>query len=108
MGILRRLFTARDWWNMVPDQSLIADQPVPGSTLNASARSASGDWAIVYLSRPATVSIRLNKLSSLKSCHARWVDPRTGDRTGPIDLHGQSTPRFSTPAGWDDAVLLVE
>jgi hypothetical protein len=108
MGILKRLFTARDWWNLVPDQSLIANQPVLGSTLYTSARSASGDWAIVYLSRLATVSICMNKLSNLKASHACWVDPRTGDLSGPVDLKGQSTPLFTTPEGWEDAVLLVE
>ena len=108
MSLLKRLFTTRDWWNLVPDQSLIADQPIPGSILNTAARSVNGDWAIVYLSRPATVSIRLDKLKHLKSARAYWVDPRNGDQIRAIDLHGQSTPVFSTPQGWEDATLIIE
>ena len=108
MTILKRLFTARDWWNLVPDQSLIAAQPIPGSTLNTAARSANGDWAMVYLSRPTTVSIRMSKLGGLKAWQAHWVDPRSGDKSSPIDLHRQSTPSFTTPEGWEDALLTIE
>jgi hypothetical protein len=107
MGILKQFFGTLDWWNLVPDQTLIAGQPVPGSTLNTAARSAHGDWAVVYLCRPAQVSICLQKLTALKENQAHWVDPRNGERSSAIDLHGQNTPDFSTPPGWEDALLII-
>ena len=107
MSLLKRFFSTLDWWNLVPDQALIASQPIPGSTLNTAARSANGDWAVVYLSRPTQVSIRLQKLTALKEAQAHWVDPRNGERSGAIDLPGQDTPTFSTPPGWEDALLII-
>ena len=33
MSVLRRVFTGRQWWGLVPDQALFADQTNPGTTL---------------------------------------------------------------------------
>jgi hypothetical protein len=108
MGLLKQIFCARDWWNLVPDQSLIAGQPIPGSTLNTAARAADGTWGILYLSRPATISLHLGKLGNLTSSQAHWVDPRNGSLSGAIDLREHSTPVFSTPQGWEDSILVIE
>ncbi len=107
MGILKQLITTVDWWNLVPDQALIASQPTPGSTLNTAARSAAGDWAFLYLHAPCTVAVDLSRLKGLARARTRWADPRTGEQTSPVDLPEQSTPAFTTPEGWEDAVLLV-
>ena len=39
---------------------------------------------------------------------AGWIDPRTGDRmpAGEFDAPGKQS--FTTPAGWEDALLVIQ
>jgi hypothetical protein len=108
MGVLKRLFVARQWWDLVPDQSLFADQVNPGTTLHTAARSQSGDWAIVYLSSPTRVSIRMAKIAAANKVDAFWIDPQTGTRASAGTFQNTGTQAFSTPGGWKDAILLLE
>jgi hypothetical protein len=101
MGACRRLVESLPkWWSLVPDQSLIVSSTLNDPHQSLSARSDSGDWALVYLASPGSVVVDA-RFSALP---AEWVDPRTGERTA-ARLHGQSA---KTPDGWEDAVLLFE
>ena len=57
-----------------------------------------------YLADKASFSIHMNKLAAGKAT-ARWIDPRTGDSVPAANADAQS---FSTPAGWEDALLILE
>jgi hypothetical protein len=39
---------------------------------------------------------------------ASWFDPTTGAKTGIGGFTNRGVQSFSTPAGWEDAVLLLE
>ena len=62
---------------------------------------------MVYLGDRTSFSVNMDKLSAarVKAC---WIDPRTGDSTpmGVLDNTGERP--FTTPAGWEDAVLVLE
>lgn len=109
LRIFREIITARDrWWEMVPDASLLASGAGSGSSLNAAARSPDGRWVLAYLPEPSCVSLRLGAIPPGASARACWIDPTTGDRhaAGAADPAGAW--EFTTPQGWQDAVLLVE
>ena len=109
MRTYREVVTAcREWWNLIPDQSVFADGEGSGLALNVAARSAAGDWMMAYLSSRTTISIELDKIAVGSEVGASWIDPTTGARTriGRYANHG--TQSFTTPAGWEDAVLLLE
>jgi hypothetical protein len=108
MGVLKKVFTERQWWKLVPDQSVFASGASGEKTLNASARSSDGDSVIVYLSSPATVSIRMNKISVGNGVRAKWVNPETGEETVIGDFQNSGTRSFSTPQPQEDAVLLLD
>ena len=78
-----------------------------GDVLHLAARHKDGNWVMVYLADKATFSVNLNKLGAAKN-NALWIDPRTGKAT-PI---GQETnagvKSFTTPDGWEDALLVLE
>jgi len=100
MGVCRQVLESLpEWWNLVPDQGLIIHGEGEGEGQNVAARSPSGDWAIVYFARPCRVVLD----AAFSGLPAQWVDPRTGDRSD-ARAHGQS---FTTPDGWDDAVLVL-
>jgi hypothetical protein len=108
MRILRDIFTARCWWDLVPDQRIFVNQSVEGTTLNTAARSATGEWIMTYLSRPTTVSINLSLITAGSKVEASWIDPRTGQTTAIGNYRNAGIPFFSTPQGWEDALLWFE
>jgi hypothetical protein len=39
---------------------------------------------------------------------ARWIDPRTGEAVAASRFSNRGVQPFSTPEGWEDALLLLE
>jgi hypothetical protein len=107
MLVLKRIFTALTWWTLVPDQTIITAGANEGNNLNIAARSETGDWLMAYLCSQGSVKIRLDVLSR-KKCSARWIDPRDGSvmEIGSVTNSGEKS--FTVPAGWEDAVLIIE
>ena len=108
MGVLKGIFTALEWWNLTPDQSVFASREDPDKPSNMAARSRTGNWVMAYLSSPTEVSIRMDKITAGGVVGASWVDPRTGKQTEIGSFPNRGTRSFSTPDGWEDAVLLLE
>ena len=109
LGICTEVLTSLPgWWDLVPDQSLFAAGEGDGLTLNVAARSAAGDWVLVYVSSSTTVSIRLDVTPAEGALDASWIDPTTGARTKIGGFASGGVESFSTPDGWEDALLLFE
>jgi len=109
LGVFRRIITSLDrWWSMVPDQSIIARGVGAGIELNAAGRSAAADWALVYLSGRCTASVRMDRIKTSERMVASWIDPRSGDREVIGTFQYADVKEFSTPQGWEDALLLLE
>ncbi len=76
--------------------------------MNLAARHKDGRWIIVYLGGRTDVSINLDKLSAEGKLKVFWIDPRDGQQIPIGTLNATVTPRFSTPDGWEDAILILE
>ena len=109
LRILKTILTGLDeWWYLVPDQSILATGGrTTGQVLNLAARHKDGKWGMVYLADKASFSINTSKLAAAK-VRARWIDPRTGDATGAGSFTNTAVQSFSTPPGWEDALLILE
>jgi len=110
MGILKKIFLARkEWWYLVPDQSIFASGgQTDGDVLNLVARHKNGEWIMVYLGSKSSFSIDMNKITAGNKVNAFWIDPKNGDSV-PIDsLPNTGVRSFSTPDGWEDAILILE
>lgn len=109
LGICRTVLTGlREWWDLVPDQSLFAAGEGTGIELNVAARSAGGHWALFYQASSTTVRIEMGGLCDGSVAHAFWIDPTTGTRTPIGEVPCRGARDFTTPAGWADALLLFE
>ena len=108
LGVLARFFTSLEWWELIPDPSVFAEGTGSGEALNAAMRSDAGDRILAYLSNPSTVSLRLDRITTSDKARAVWVDPKTGERAAIGELPTEGTRSFTTPGGWQDALLLVE
>ena len=109
MGILRKLFEARaEWWLLTPDQSVFADGGrTDGDLLHLAARHEGGKWAMLYLADKAEFAVDLAKLSGPR-ISGFWFNPQSGEKTPIEPLTNKGVKRFSTPEGWEDALLILE
>jgi hypothetical protein len=110
MQILQKIFLGRkEWWYLVPDQSIFArGGNTAGQVLNLAARHKDGKWIMVYLADKADFSINMNKLSPAGKVNASWLDPRTGESVSAGSFSNAGIQSFSTPEGWEDALLILE
>jgi hypothetical protein len=109
LGILKKIFLALpEWWYLVPDQSVFAEGGrTDGQILNLAARHKDGKWVMVYLADKASFSVNMNKLAA-SDVTAHWLDPRTGGSVSVGGLTNEGARSFSTPEGWEDALLILE
>jgi hypothetical protein len=109
LGILKKVFTARkEWWLLVPDQSILASGGrTDGTVLHLAARHAGGQWVMVYLADKAAFSVRMGKLAAEK-VRALWIDPKSGEATPAGSFPNAGVQSFATPDGWEDALLVLE
>jgi hypothetical protein len=109
LGILKKIFLAREeWWLLVPDQRMLASGgKTEGDVLHLAARHEDGKWAMVYLADKAEFSVIMGKLSSAK-VKAAWVNPKTGQSTPAGEFANSGVQKFTTPEGWEDALLVLE
>jgi hypothetical protein len=77
VGLLRRLFERRPWYQLVPDQSVLASDEGKGPDRVAAARAEGGGFVMAYLPTGKPVSIKMDRVSG-KAVTARWYDPRDG------------------------------
>jgi len=109
IGVFRRIITSLDrWWTIIPNQSIMAKGIGSGIQLNAAGQSLAADWALVYLSGRFTASIRMDRIKTSEVVTASWIDPRSGDRQRIGTFQYAEVKEFSTPEGWEDALLLLE
>jgi hypothetical protein len=109
LGILKKVFTGRSqWWRLVPDQSIFASGgQTEGRVLHLAARHAEGRWAMVYLADKASFSVNMLRIGAGQFL-AFWIDPRTGKATPTGTFSNTIVQSFTTPDGWEDALLVLE
>jgi hypothetical protein len=110
LGILKRIFAGlNEWWRLVPDQTIFAaGGHTEGKVLNLAARHQGGRWIMVYLGDPASFSVDMSKITAGREVDARWIDPRTGASVTVGRFSTTGVKSFSTPDGWEDALLVLE
>jgi hypothetical protein len=63
---------------------------------------------MVYLAAKAAFSINMDKFTAGRQAQASWIDPRTGDSVPAGIFPSSGVQAFSTPEGWEDALLILE
>jgi len=109
LRILKKVFSGlSEWWYLVPDQSIFASGgQTQGQILNLAARHKDGKWIMVYLGNSASFSINMDKIVAAKVV-ARWINPKSGNSTEAGSFLNTGAQSFSTPEGWEDAILILE
>jgi hypothetical protein len=109
LSILKNTFTELPaWWNLTPDQSLLAEHdPGKGQLIKLAARNTDNSWAVVYLPSPGSVKVDMERIARSGKVRAHWINPADGGTLG-ADLSQQTGAQsFFSPAQWEDALLLL-
>src|SRR5438270_13997374 len=78
MVFLRALMESRPYFTRVPDQSLIADNPIHAALHMQATRDTNGRYAFVYFpAADLTARLELGQLHAAR-IRAWWYEPRTG------------------------------
>jgi hypothetical protein len=80
MGHLRRLFESRPFLKLVPDQTLLAGEPVKGAGHLRAARAEDGSFAFAYTPEGRTLVVASGKIKG-RFVRAYWYNPRDGVST---------------------------
>ena len=107
---LPRVFATEEEWSayvrgLGPFDS--GGQPSGNELLHLAARHRDGKWAMFYLADKASFTVNMSKLNAAK-VNVSWVNPITGDRTPMGQESNTGVKSFSTPEGWEDALLILE
>jgi hypothetical protein len=110
LGVLKKIFLDRkEWWRLVPDQTVFAaGGNTSGRILNLAARHEDGRWIMIYLGSKTSFSINMDKLASGNTARALWIDLKNGARSSIGSVAKTGVQSFETPAGWEDALLILE
>jgi len=117
MTIFKSIVTAHKWWELFPNQGLLAGGVSSERTLNAACRSADGTRGMIYLSSQCHALVKLDRIAT-RNVKVTWVNPADGEeRDAGTFATGNRTGRgfpestahwFSVPGHWEDAVLILE
>ncbi len=109
MHVFRKVITSLpEWWQAVPDQSVIQQSQESGSGINTAFRADDWSWVMIYLSHPCRFSLNLPVKGNFQRIKAAWIDPRDGGRTTMVMELGEEYRNFTTPADWQDSLFLLE
>ncbi len=106
MGVLKAIMTSVDWWRLQPAQEMVAGGGQDGYYV-AAARSAHGDFALVYFPEYMLASVDLSRIGG-EGVRAEWINPRTGEHSE-IGRFDQKAGRqdFLPPTGDEDPDWLL-
>ena len=110
MGILRKLFEARaEWWLLAPDQSVLADRrPDRGPDSSPGGAAPGRQVGHDLPRRQGRVQRGPEQAERQPKSRGFWCNPQSGEETPIEPLTNKGVKAFSTPEGWEDALLILE
>ncbi|MFN7998601.1 MAG: DUF4038 domain-containing protein [Bryobacteraceae bacterium] len=108
MGVLRRVLEPREWWMLVPDQSVIAVGANSDKNLNVSALSTRGDRAIIYFASRNALTIDFGKITSSQKVRLTWINPETGEASHGGEFESAGLHPLTPALKSEDAALILE
>lgn len=109
MGHLRALFTARDWWGLVPAQQRLVSGPKRGRQEILVAADAPGGLLIAYTPYGSDFQLDLDGLMAEGTAQCWWFNPREGTSLEPFDVPKDAAfdpPDYPGPR--NDWVLVID
>jgi hypothetical protein len=94
MHILKDFLLAADYFDLIPDQSVIVGAPGENGEHKRALRTKSGDWTAIYLPHGGSISVHA-EFAAGKT--ASWLNPRNGDLSPASGEVSNGVAKFVTP-----------
>ena len=109
MQHLRNLIESRPMLIRIPDQSMVACDPMKTTQRIQATRGSDGSYALVYTASGKSMNIRLDRISG-KTVRAYWYDPRKGTAQLIGEFSNTGTREFTPPSigSGNDWVLVLD
>ena len=109
MGFMKKLFEARPWYKLQPDQSLILNENPEGPAYQMAAIADDKSYALIYNPYGKKISVDLNRISG-NEIKAWWYNPRDGRTLAIQDYNEKKVVEFTphAPGRGSDWVLVLE
>jgi len=106
MKHLKALFSSLEWWTLLPDPELVAEQPGVVSPRNfiAAAKSEDDSLALVYIPEGEQVTLKVEGMKLPAS--AQWFDPATGALSGAGEVRAADRQAFDAHTEGDRVLIL--
>jgi hypothetical protein len=102
---MKNALEKKEWWKLVPDQSVIASGAGSPPNISVASISSDGDFAFIYFDTNKALSINMSKFKG--AARATWINPANGEtQSGGGPYTG--TQSLKPPSGLEDALLLLE
>jgi hypothetical protein len=92
---------SRPFLTRIPDQSVIAGDPLTGAEHLQATRDSAGSYAMVYSPSGRPLKVRLDKISGSK-LKAWWFNPRNGEVTAAGEFANTGERAFAPPVRGED------
>jgi len=109
MGVLRKLFEARPFYKLVPNQAMIKDGTTTGGGKIRAAVADDGSFAIIYSPRGEQFTVDKSVVKAIRT-NEIWFDPRYGIASiiHSPDTAGIQTYTPPTSGRGNDWILIIE
>ncbi len=113
----KSIVSSNDWWRFAPDQTIVTNGVSNNDLLITAGKSSSGGRFLVYVPVlpnpsntvvPRNITVDMAKVTAASVCLAKWIYPANGAPVILGTFPNSGTRTFTTPAGWEDALLVVE
>lgn len=107
IGYLRKLMESRPYFNRIPDQSILLDNPTERDSHMRATRDAAGSYALVYtpLVQPITVTLEWVADAQVQGW---WFNPRSGAAASIGVFAARGAITFHPPVDGPDWVLVLD
>jgi hypothetical protein len=106
--LIKKALTSKQWWKLVPDQTIISSNAGVPPNLAVASRSNDGRFAFIYFDSNKPVTLDMSKLTK-RRIRARWMNTVDGTETMAKEgITNRGTEVFTPPAGFEDALLILD
>ena len=104
----KNIFTSFEWWNLIPNQSIILSGEGSGNNKKSSAMFIKEDRMIIYFATNSEAKIDLSKITVSNLLSSYWWNPKDQSKTSSVNIDNKTDITLSPPDGWEDGLLIVE
>lgn len=104
---LKKFLSANQWWQWLPDTTLITEGKGEGELAKVAVRSSDNEKILVYYPENTPCEINSSVLSQTENLSLSWYNPKNGEEMQNEATGDNTSLSLQPPTNWEDAVLII-